>query len=210
MQHHVGTVGLGGVDLQGRGDLRHQDRGLRAALTGGVGHALGMVAGGGGDDAAGQLLFAQGGDLVVGAADLERSGDLQVLGLEQYRVAGHLRQDRRRDDLRVLGCAAQALGGELQFGGVVALQCFEDVFLFHTRHCRRVRRITSTDVHFRRRTHPLFSHGTCAPRIRQAAHTPRVGGVCRDRRFSAESKPTGAEPVRYGRRCPPTGPTCPP
>ncbi len=44
VQHHVGTVGLGGIDLQRRGDLRHADGGLCTTFAGRIGHALRMVA----------------------------------------------------------------------------------------------------------------------------------------------------------------------
>ena len=56
--------------------------------------ALGMVAGRRGDDAAGGLLRAERGYLVVGAADLEREDAVEVLPLEEDLVAEALRQAR--------------------------------------------------------------------------------------------------------------------
>ena len=70
-QHHVGAIGLGGIHLQRRSDLRHADGGLRATLTGRVCHALGMVACGSGDDAMRKLLVGQRCDLVIRATNLE-------------------------------------------------------------------------------------------------------------------------------------------
>ena len=87
MQDHVAAQRPHGGDLDGgRGD-RHDDGRDRAALPRREGDTLGVVAGRGADDAARQLLRRQGGDLVVGAADLEREDRLQVLALLQHRPA---------------------------------------------------------------------------------------------------------------------------
>jgi hypothetical protein len=51
-----------------------------------------VVAGAGRDDAAGPLLGGQPGDARVGAADLERTGALEVLALEPDRTAHPLGQ----------------------------------------------------------------------------------------------------------------------
>ena len=83
VQHHVGTVGFGGIDLQRRGDLRYADGGLGSTLAGRIGHTLGMVAGRRGDDAVSDLLFGERCDLVVRAANLEGTGDLQVFRLRR-------------------------------------------------------------------------------------------------------------------------------
>ena len=138
VQDDVGAVGFGGVNLERRGDGWHADGGFCATLAGGVGDTLRMVAGGCGDDAASQLVLGQGGDLVVGAANLEGTGDLQVLRLEENLVSGHVGQHRRGNDLRVFGRAFEPLGGLLQFSGMIALQCFENLVLFHDRYCRTV------------------------------------------------------------------------
>ncbi len=83
-----------------------------------------------------QLFVGQGGDLVVCATDLERSGDLEILRLEQNLVSGHFGQHRGRNDLRVACGAVQSFGGQFQFSCVIALQCFENLVLFHERHCK--------------------------------------------------------------------------
>jgi hypothetical protein len=62
-----------------------------------------VVAGAGGHDAGGPLGRVEAGDAVVGAADLERPGPLEVLGLEQDGTAGQRREvvrflDRRASD----------------------------------------------------------------------------------------------------------------
>ena len=111
VQHHVGTVGLGGIDLQRRGDLRHADGGLRATLTGRVRHTLRMVACGSGDDAVSELLVGQRCNLVVRATNLERSGDLEILGLEQNLMSGHVGQHLGRNDCRVACSALEPFGG---------------------------------------------------------------------------------------------------
>ena len=142
VQHHIGTVCLGGVNLKRRSDGRHADGGLGPTLTGRIGHTLGVIARGRGDDASSQLLVGQGGDLVVGAADLERSGDLKILRLEQNLMSGHFGQRRRRNDFRMACGARESFGGQFQFSCVIALQCFENLFLFHERNCKR----TSAEV----------------------------------------------------------------
>ena len=132
VQHHVGTVGLGGIDLQRRGDLRHADGGLGSTLAGRIGHTLGMVAGRRGDDAVSDLLFGERSNLVIGTADLEGSGDLQVFRLQENLMAGHLAQHRRRNDLRVAGSAFESFGGQLQFGCMITLQRLQNILLFHS------------------------------------------------------------------------------
>src|SRR6185436_15822013 len=62
---------------------------------------LGMVAGAGGDDAAGALVGRQVRDLVVGAAQLEAEDRLQVLALEEDRVAETARQAGRGVERRL-------------------------------------------------------------------------------------------------------------
>ena len=111
VQHHVCTVRLGGVNLQRRSDLRHADRCLRTTFASRIGHALRMVARGSGDNAASQLLITQGCDLVVGAANLERSGDLEILRLEQNLMSGHVGQHLGRNDFRVARSALESFGG---------------------------------------------------------------------------------------------------
>ena len=97
-QHHVGAVAAGGLDLGDRRALGDADGGLDAHVPGSVGHALGVVPGGAGDDAPRLLLVGEGGDLVVRAPELERAGFLQAVGLQIEVAAGHqpLGGDHRR------------------------------------------------------------------------------------------------------------------
>jgi len=86
-QHHLAAPGSHGLDLDlGRGGGHDDDR-PAADLGGGKGHALGVVAGGGADDAALQLGRGEVGNLVVGAAQLEGEHRLHVLALEIEAVA---------------------------------------------------------------------------------------------------------------------------
>ena len=81
-QNHFSTVVAGSLHLGDGSALGHADHGLDAQLRGGQSNALSMVAGGAGDDAVRSFLRSQGTDLVVGAADLESAGELQVLRLD--------------------------------------------------------------------------------------------------------------------------------
>lgn len=90
VEDHLGAVAPGVLDLDGGRVLRHHDQGRHAHGLGGRGQPLGMVARGIGDDAAGPHVGRQRGDAVVGAAELERAGALQHLGLHQQAPA----QDR--------------------------------------------------------------------------------------------------------------------
>ncbi len=73
-----------GVDLDRGGRGGHDDDGADAHAGGREGHALGMVAGRGADDAALPLLGREMRHAIVRAADLEGEDRLQVLALEQY------------------------------------------------------------------------------------------------------------------------------
>ena len=99
----LATQGANGVDLDRGGDGGHDDDGAHPQQGGGAGHALGVVAGRGGDDAALALGRAQGAHGVVGAADLERVDGLEVLALDLDGVAQAGRQGRHLLQGRVLG-----------------------------------------------------------------------------------------------------------
>ena len=93
----VRAVFLGGFHFGDGSVVRQADEALRAGLRRGQCHALGMVAGGAGDDAPGLLFVGKLGDLVCGTADLEGTGDLQVFGFEDdVRVRVEF---RRRNDV---------------------------------------------------------------------------------------------------------------
>ncbi|MNG20836.1 hypothetical protein D3C84_1051270 [compost metagenome] len=87
MQHHLATARAHALHFQLGGGARHDDGGFHPQVLGRQGQALGMVAGRGGDHAARQLFRGQLGQLVVGAANLERVDRLQILALEQNLVA---------------------------------------------------------------------------------------------------------------------------
>ena len=70
-------------DLVGVGVGRHEDGGLRADRGGGEGERLPVIAGGGGDQSARQLLAAQAADEVQPAAHLERAGGRDAFELER-------------------------------------------------------------------------------------------------------------------------------
>ncbi len=83
MQHDVAAQRADGGDLDARRGGRHDDGGGRVATRRRQGHALRVIAGRGADDPSRQFAFGHAGDLVVGAADLEREDGLQVLALQE-------------------------------------------------------------------------------------------------------------------------------
>ena len=112
-QDHFRAVALGGLHLADGGAGGHADDGLDAQLGGGQGDALGVVAGGAGDDTALGLIGGQRTDLVVSAADLEGTGQLQVLSLDVQIV-------------RDLGCGIQRRpAGDTPEGGLGVLDHFQ-------------------------------------------------------------------------------------
>ena len=100
MEDHVGPVVLGVVHLHQGGGGGHDDGGGHPGGLGGVGYALGVVAGGGGDQTPGLLLLGEGTDLEVGAPDLIGSGDLHVFRLQIDVVAAAFGEVGRVDQRR--------------------------------------------------------------------------------------------------------------
>jgi len=88
------------IDLDLRRGRRHDDHRPATELARRERHALGMIAGRGGDDAALSLRRRQVGHFVVGAAQLEREHRLHVLALEQHAVADPCREIRREFEWR--------------------------------------------------------------------------------------------------------------
>ena len=78
----LGAAAARGVELGRRSVLRHDDRGVRADERCGDRHGLRMVTGRVGEDAAPERILVEGGDLVVGAAELERAAALEALRLD--------------------------------------------------------------------------------------------------------------------------------
>ena len=111
VQHDLGARGLGVGDLE-RGRVgRHDDGGLHAHQARGLGEALRVVARRPADDALLAVGLAHRGEEIVGAAQLERAGALQALGLDeeapaQPRVDARVLEQRRAD-----GDALEAAGG---------------------------------------------------------------------------------------------------
>jgi len=108
VQHHFGAARRHRVDLDLRRGHRHDDDGAAAELLRGQRHALRMVAGAGRDHAALERGRRQVRHLVVRAAQLEREHRLQVLALEQQRVAEALRQAGRALERRFDGHVVDA------------------------------------------------------------------------------------------------------
>ena len=109
-----------GLDLGHRRVGGDEDLAADAARCGGRGERLGVVAGRRGDDAARAALLPERGELGGHAADLERAGALQVLGLQHDRPARALgeragREDRRaaRDGLHRRACGLDVARGDI-------------------------------------------------------------------------------------------------
>ena len=81
LQHHMGTVVLGVVDLDQRRGGGHNDGSLNACPLGRKRNALGMVACGGRNQPLGLLLVGEGGDLIARATHLISACDLHILRL---------------------------------------------------------------------------------------------------------------------------------
>ena len=100
-QHDLAAEFFHRVDLDNRRRRRHDDHRTTAELLRRERHALGVVAGRGGDYAALALRRGQVRHLVVRAAQLEGKHGLHVLALEQHTVAGAGRDVRRRFQRRL-------------------------------------------------------------------------------------------------------------
>ena len=87
-QLYLRAQALGAFHFHNRGTVGHADHTFNAHAGGGQRHALGMVAGRAGDHALGAFFLAQLADFIVGTADLEAAGHLQVFGLQVEICAG--------------------------------------------------------------------------------------------------------------------------
>ncbi|MNM97621.1 hypothetical protein D3C81_1101310 [compost metagenome] len=103
VQHRIGAATAHPDDLQLRCRAGHDDGGVDPQFPRGQRHALRMIAGRSRDHADSLLRFAQLHQLVVGAADLEGKGRLQVFALEQDLVAQGFGQGRSRLQRRAHG-----------------------------------------------------------------------------------------------------------
>ncbi len=111
VQHDLGAVALGALDLDERGGGGHDHDGAGAGVCGGIGHALRVVACARSDHAAVELLLRELGNLVVGAAQLVGTRALHVLGLEPHAVAAAGRKARALHELGCLGDLFDLDGG---------------------------------------------------------------------------------------------------
>jgi hypothetical protein len=80
-----------------------------------IGDALGVVAGGHGDDAAPRLVCRQREQLVGGAALLERGNELLIFQLEPDLGPGDFGQRARMNERRTNHASGEPSGGSLQF-----------------------------------------------------------------------------------------------
>ena len=112
-EHDLGAVVAGGLHLGDRGPLRHEDRGAHAESPRSQRHALRMIARARRDDSAQPLLVVELRDAVVGAADLERSRALEVLGDEVDGAADRLEQPARARRRQVADDALEPIARRL-------------------------------------------------------------------------------------------------
>ncbi len=111
VEHDLGAVTPGVLDLDVRGVGRHDDDGLDAEELGRAGDALGMVAGGERHNAALALGLAHRREPVEGAAELERTGALQALRLDEEAIAETVAQPWRFQQGGVDRAAPEPGGG---------------------------------------------------------------------------------------------------
>ncbi len=105
-KHDLGAEAARAVDLYLGSIVRHDDDGFRLQGAGGVGDTLRMVTAGITDDAARAFRVGERGDLVVGAAQLERADGLLALELQVDVRRGPETHERGAD-----GDAADAFAG---------------------------------------------------------------------------------------------------
>ena len=116
------AVAAGCLHLGDRGAVGQTDYGLNPVALGGQGHALGVVAGGTGDDAPRLLLLCQLGHFIVGSANFKGAGNLQIFSFQIQLPAGAqlggVEDIRLTDDIaqRIIGLVDR-VQGQL-FGGV--------------------------------------------------------------------------------------------
>ena len=101
----------GALPLDRRRIGRHDNGGGDAEKTGRFGYPLRVVAGRHGDDAPRPLGRSQRRDSVVGAAELERTGALEVLGLEENPRPCPLIEKMTGEERRAHRVAGDAPGG---------------------------------------------------------------------------------------------------
>ena len=108
-QHHPGAEIAGVLDLGEGGGFRHHDGGGNAQPAGMIGHALGVIAGAHGGDAALFLVRRQRLEAVERAALFERRGELPVFEFEMDLATRDLGQGARMAHRRALNLAGDHL-----------------------------------------------------------------------------------------------------
>ena len=109
VQHDLRTERARAFDLEDRRRRGHADHGFDAEFLRRIGHALRVVASRGRDDALRPLLRRQLGNLIVGPAQLECAGMLQILRLQPHLVARKCREILAREQRRMTCNAPEPL-----------------------------------------------------------------------------------------------------
>src|SRR5690606_33096324 len=111
VEDDVGAVRAARLDLRARGVRRHHDRAGDALAARAVRERLRVVARGDGDEAAGTLLGGEAAQPVEDAADLERAGLLETLGLDGHAHARALGERTRAEQRRAVHAAGDGRAG---------------------------------------------------------------------------------------------------
>ena len=117
VEHDFGAERRGALAFGARRVARHHDHARHAEEPCRGRNALGMIAGRERDDAADALCRRDRRELVIGAAELERSGALQRLGLEENPSAGQGVERGRGEKRRAQRDAGEPASSGLDIGG---------------------------------------------------------------------------------------------
>ncbi len=110
IEHDLGAERRGALAFRARGIMRHDDDAAHAEKPRRRRDALGMIAGRESHHAAGALLGRNCRELVIRAAEFERTGMLQGLRLEEYAAAGHRIERGRGEERRMQRDAGEPAG----------------------------------------------------------------------------------------------------
>jgi hypothetical protein len=116
VEHDLGAERRGALAFRSRRIARHHDDGRHVEQLRGRRDALRMIAGRKRHHPAAPLVGGERGQLVVGAAELERAGPLQRLRLEEDTPAGERIERRRGDQRGAQGDTRKPLGGGIHIG----------------------------------------------------------------------------------------------
>ena len=128
VEHHLGAERGGALAFCLWRVLRHHDRRRHAAQLRRMRHALRVIAGRIGHHAGGFPIVRDRGNLVVGAAEFERAGALQGLGLQVHAcaetVVEHGEIQQRRADRHALDLCAAASTSAMVGSAMVSVGAF--------------------------------------------------------------------------------------